>query len=359
MPTSFAKELKQFALSVDIVNEVVLSQVGDLLRDYFKNSLQANTYEVRVPVASGTVGERYLGTLWSCDGQRFTTPLYNDDASVRGHTSYAVLNNKPMWIVAKNKGYLTADGEYKDLWSQVNNLPQYRGWGERQFRTSIIIPFGSPCIGFLNLEFLNYFEPTPNAQEEFKEIAKSIEILYQLCYAHRNQTENTENAVRSINTRVPHSPLLKATLFFAFSSQADLEVIGIVKDILGSYSNNLDIISWDEMQRAGNIHAQMREAILTAEYGICYFSEPDHNSNLFVDNPNVIFEAGMFHALTSSSDGQSRWIPLREERSEAPPFDFAADRLLKIGRKTNGQLNEQAFRSEIKKRLNALLGSYG
>jgi hypothetical protein len=66
----------------------------------------------------------------------------------------------------------------------------------------------------------------------------------------------------------------------------------------------------------------------------------------------------MFHALTSSSGGQSRWIPLREEHSGAPPFDFAADRLLKIGRNSNGQLNEQAFRSEIKKRLNALLGSY-
>lgn len=77
MPTSFTKELKQFALSVDIVNKAILNHVGNLLSDYFRNSLQANTYEVRVPVASGTIGERYLGTLWSCDGKRFTTPLHN------------------------------------------------------------------------------------------------------------------------------------------------------------------------------------------------------------------------------------------------------------------------------------------
>jgi hypothetical protein len=357
MPTSFAKELKQFALSVDIVNEAILNHVGNLLGDYFRNSLQASTYEIRVPAASGIIGERYLGTLWSCDGQRFTTPLYNDDGSVRGHTSYAVLNNKPMWIVANDRGYLMPNGEYKDLWSQAKDLPQYRGWGEKQFRTSIIIPFGSPCIGFINLEFLNYFEPTIAAQEEFKEIAKSVEILYQLCNAHRSQTENTENAVRSINTRVPRSPLLKATLFFAFSSRADLEVIGIVKEVLASYSTTLDIISWDEMQGSGNIHAQMREAIVTAEYGICYFSQPDLATNLFVDNPNVIFEAGMFHALTSSPSGQSRWIPIREECSGAPPFDFAADRLLNIRRNTEGNLNSQAFRSEISKRLKAVLGA--
>lgn len=356
MLSSFAKELKQFSLSVDIVNDTVLNHIGTLLEDYFKNSLQANTYEIRVPVASGTTGERYLGTLWSCDGQQFTTPLHYEDGSIRGHTSYAVLYNKPIWVVASDKGYLQPDGEYLDLWSNVKDLPKYRGWGDQNLRTSIIVPFGSPAIGFLNVEFSNYLEPTISAQEDFQEIARSVEILYQLCHAYQTQAKNTEKAVRSINTRVSRSPLLKATIFFAFPSRADSEIIGIVKSILANYSESLDVVSWDEMQGAGNIHAQMRKAIVTAEYGICYFSQPNESSNQFVDNPNVVFEAGMFHALTSSSDGESRWIPIREEHSGTPPFDFAADRILNIRRNTEGKLNKQAIQAELSKRLEALLG---
>ena len=319
------------------------------------NTLQTSTYEVRIPIDSGPSGESYLGTLLSYDGRRFTTPLRYDNGAIRGHTSYAVLKHKPLWVVSADRSFLSPEGEYQDLWSNAVDLPQYRGWGSQQFKTSIIIPFGTSSVGFLNLEFLSYFEPNRAAKEEFQEIAQSIEILHRLCKTHKNQTENTESAVSSINTRVSRSPLLKSRLFFAFSSHADWEVIGIIKEALSSYSESLEIISWDEMQSAGNIHAQMREAILTSEYGVCYFSQLGETDGSIVDNPNVIFEAGMFYALTSSLDGKSRWLPIREKSSHAPPFDFAADRLVNVQRNSNGAVNIQSLRAEIHKRLDALL----
>ena len=59
MSTPVIKEVKQFALAVDIVNETVLRDIDNLLDNYFVNSLQADTYDVRVPVQSGTNGEIY------------------------------------------------------------------------------------------------------------------------------------------------------------------------------------------------------------------------------------------------------------------------------------------------------------
>ena len=62
----------------------------------------------------------------------------------------------------------------------------------------------------------------------------------------------------------------------------------------------------------------------------------------------------MFHALTSNQDGQSNWIPIREEKSSSSPFDFAADRMLIVNRNAQQKLNEQQFRLDIKKRLDFL-----
>lgn len=358
MPTPFIKELKQFALAIDIVNETVLRDIGNLLDNYFMNSLQADTYEVRVPAQSGTNGEIYLTTLWTGNkGKRCTSPLYRDDKTIRGHTSYAVIHNKPLWITAENNDYLTPDGNYVDLWSNVTNLPAYRDWGDTLFRTSIILPFGSPPIGFMNVEFRRLIEPSPSSQGELREVAEIIEIFYGLYLSRQTQTRNTEKAVQNINVILSRCPLEKSSLFFAFPNNADPEVVGIIKDEL-SQIPEIRIVNWDEIYEAGNIHAQMRKEILGADYAVCYFSEPTDSKDseiLYVDNPNVVFESGMFHALTSNQDGQSSWIPIREQKSSSPPFDFAADRLLIVKRNAQQKLNERQFRGDFQRRLESLI----
>lgn len=70
-----------------------------------------------------------------------------------------------------------------------------------------------------------------------------------------------------------------------------------------------------------------------------------------MDNPNVIFEAGMLHALINSPDAPpSGWIPVREEDSPAAPFDFAAERIEKVPR-TRGELDVVKFRAQLERRL--------
>jgi hypothetical protein len=358
MATQFVRELKQFALAVDIVNTEVLSEIGHLLGKYFRESLKADMYEVRVNAPAGTQGERFLRTIWSHDDQEYTTPLLRDDGKTpRGHTEYAVLHNKPLWIVSVGGGYLDRSQEYEDLWSKVTDLPAYRGWPNEKYSTSIIIPIGKPAIGFLNLEFCQRLDLCSSAKDELQQVSDIIEIFYRLHEAYLTQAHNTNNAIRNLNAWVSHSPLLKPTLFFAFSSRADEAVVGVVKQVLADYSEELTIVHWDEISTLGNINLKIRNIIVSAVYGICYFSEPATvtKEDCYLDNPNVLFEAGMFHALTSDSEGQTRWLPIREKNAPPIPFDFATDRMLVVPRQNNSYLNEQSFRNAFRKHLNSLL----
>jgi hypothetical protein len=75
-----------------------------------------------------------------------------------------------------------------------------------------------------------------------------------------------------------------------------------------------------------------------------------------VDNPNVLFEAGMLHALTFLSiQGTSGWIPIREQNSPQPPFDFAGERIELIPRAADGSLNQEMFRTRLRARLKGLV----
>lgn len=105
------------------------------------------------------------------------------------------------------------------------------------------------------------------------------------------------------------------------------------------------------MSDSGNINAQIAREIVRSRFGICYLSQKsqDDSSHKFIDNPNVVFEAGMLHALTrvtSATSGAepSGWIPMREADSPPAPFDFAAERTIEIPRSGNGELNEGVSR---------------
>jgi hypothetical protein len=80
-----------------------------------------------------------------------------------------------------------------------------------------------------------------------------------------------------------------------------------------------------------------------------------------VDNPNVVFEAGMLHARTAnneSGDGgePTGWIPIREVDSPPAPFDFASERTVQVPRRADGAVNEDRLRDELRARVQVLLG---
>lgn len=361
MISPFIRELKQFALIVDIVNESVFKNIGNRLSQYFENSLKADVYEVKVFDSIDPKGRVFLKTLWlSSNIQQSVFSLYKDDGSIRGHASYAVINNKPLWIKSKDGSALKPNSQYLDLWSEVSELPSYRDWGDIPLFTSIILPFGSPTIGFINIEFKRSVDPLPDSKDELREVARIVEIIYGLYKSHQIQTTNTEKAFQNINLGIYRCPLEQSSLFFAFSSHADPEIVKIIKDELNTCakSTGIRIVCWDEMNDTGNINVQLRKEILDAEYAICYFSEPKTNDDPeigYIDNSNVVFEAGMFHALTSSEDGKSCWIPIREDKSSSAPFDFATERMLIVKRDAKHKLDVKQFKDDFQKRLESLV----
>lgn len=358
MTTQFIRDLHQFALAVDIVSTELLQEVGKLLDDYFRKTLRTGTYEVRIEAPPGTDGERFLATLWSSDGKKYTAPLHKADGSIRGHTSYAVQFDKPLWItVADGSESLLQATSYCEMWSGADDLPAYRDWAGEPFLTSVIVPIGRPASGFLNLEFEQHLDLCSGAKAELLHVAKIIEIFCRSHDSHRAQLDNTHNAFQNLNAKIIQSPLLKPKLFLAFSSRADAEVVGAVKTILAERSADFDVVSWDEMHESGNVNAQIADAISSAAFGVCYMSEPAGANGRFQDNPNVVFEAGMFHAMNAADVGGTLWVPIREECSGPPPFDFAAERLLVVPRGKGGKLNKRALTANLRNRVNSLLES--
>lgn len=152
--------------------------------------------------------------------------------------------------------------------------------------------------------------------------------------------------------------LAKPKLFLASSSKADQEANAVLRSVLDTYSNRLEVVTWYEISKSGNINQHIIREILSSSYGVCYFSEAVDGppATRYQDNPNVLFEAGMLHVLSyadqSSSEGS---LPIRESKSPKLPFDFAAERILTVPRLQNGSLNVPAFENELRNRLNNLL----
>lgn len=64
----------------------------------------------------------------------------------------------------------------------------------------------------------------------------------------------------------------------------------------------------------------------------------------------------MLHALVNAPDAPpSGWIPVREDDSPQAPFDFADQRIERVPRDKQDQLDEDRFRTQIKRRVTALL----
>ena len=138
--------------------------------------------------------------------------------------------------------------------------------------------------------------------------------------------------------------------------------MGLIREILRDpkYSEEYDVVFWENINKPGDINTHILEAINTSQYGVCYLSEKIEDAPpgtpLYRDNTNVVFEAGMLYALTNDPHAQpDHWLLIREQDSTGVPFDFATQRILLVPRFDDGSLNENSFRSGLKDRLAGLL----
>jgi hypothetical protein len=330
-----------------------------------RSELEALYFEVdREQEIDGSPG---LRMFWSDKDNDPNWRIQADDQSYSNCVTRAVALNQPMWIVSKDKGPLSEADKYDDLWSGGTDLPRHEVSSEQAVRTVVIVPLRRRrVLGAYYFESRKYIGITEVAKQELMQLGEALAILLELYESHKYQVRLTGEAIFDLQDTLESSRFPKLTkphFFVAFSQRADPSVRLVIRETLDKFADQLEFTDWTQMSDAGNINSQIAREIVRSRFGICYLSDlsQDDSSHKYVDNPNVVFEAGMLHALTSANAATtaaepSGWIPLREADSPPPPFDFAAERTIEIPRSGNGELNEGRLAQILEERVTRLLG---
>lgn len=362
---TFASQLKHFAKSVDIVDDEVFDRVRQLVYKYVRSELRAEYFELTRE--HSTDGRPGLQMFWSSADREHAWHLQAEDGSYVNCVAHAVALDQPRWIVATDKAPLVDAEKYDDLWSHATDLPRYQPLSDQPIRTLVVVPLRRRrVLGAYYFESRDYIGITDVAKTELMALGDSLAILFELYEAHKSQSRMTVEAIFDLQETLEAARFPKLTkphFFVAFSHRADRNVTMLIREVLDKFSDRLESTDWSQMADAGNINAQIAREIIRSRFGICYLSEPTDQAQgpRYVDNPNVVFEAGMLHALTSASASGdvaelAGWIPMREADSPRAPFDFAAERTIEIPRTTNGELNEARLAGTLEERVARLLG---
>jgi hypothetical protein len=359
---TFASGLRHFSRSVDIVDDQVFDRVRELVYRYVRDDLEVACFELmsEVEMADGAPG---LQTFWNNRGRGHVQSIHSN-GQVSSMLAASFAYRQPLWVVSPDKGPLAQAEKYEEQWSGVQDLPKYVPLIEPQTRTLIVVPLQrSRMLGIYYLETVSYVQATPVARQELALLGEALAILFELYRVNKIQSQLTETAIADLGdaltaARFPKLPKGKPLVFVAYAHRADEDVRAIIRDALEKFADRVEMVYWDQMPGPGNITRQITEKIMKARYAVCYFSEPvdEPGPHRYVDNPNVIFEAGMLHSLFSSLEGEpAGWIPIREEDSPAAPFDFSQERIILVPRMLNGEVDETRLRKRLSASVNALL----
>lgn len=359
---TFADHLRHFSHSVDIVDDRTFDGFRTLVYRYVREELEIDYFELmREQSVDGKPG---LGTFWSSQEKNHVWQIRPQRDKYGNLITASYDRNKPLWIVNSTKASLLDANAYEDQWSGIRNLPIYEPAADAPIRTLIVVPLRRRrVLGVYFLETQSYISITPVATRELQQLGDAIAILFELWEVNRSQSRFTQEALSDLDgilrtTRFPK--LTKPRVFVAYSDRAD-RVVNVIQEVLDQFSDKVEITRWDQIRQPGNITVQIAEKIAKSKFGVCYFSEPVKDATIsdkeYVDNSNVIFEAGMLHALTNSPEAQPLgWIPIREEKSPRAPFDFSTQRITYVPRMRSGELNETRFRQNLEKGVRELLG---
>lgn len=362
MSATFGDRLRDFALSVDIVDKAILDRVKKQFEKYVSNALGFSFYELLdEDIVSGGPGLRSIWTLGAKDD--YSAPIKTEAGQYYGQTAYAFDRNQSCWIVPVEDEPLSPSAKCHNLWPRTDSseLPPYESGNEFDIRTSIILPLSvsSKPIGVLNLESQKRLEYSVAGKEELQRLANALALLVTLNKANKTRAAGTQNALEALDQALPQKALplfLKPSVFVASANNADPEVVGGVRDVLDRFSNQLEVRYWKVEDAPGSIGEQILDAVTSCRFGICYLSERQSgtDSPTYVDNPNVLIEAGMLQALSRErSSSVEKWIPIREKEAKIP-FDLSNERVLQVPRNNDGSLNGEMFADRLQKMVKSL-----
>jgi hypothetical protein len=365
--TTFAGQLRHFARSVDIVDDEIFDRVRQLIYKYVKTELGVAYFELmRDDVIDGDPG---LRMFWSSEERDHSWRVRRSDGSFSNLITQSFGQDRPLWVVGTQREPLADAPGLEDSWSHQSDLPPYEPTVERAIRTVIVLPLKRKRrLGVCYFESTAHIGITDVAKTELQLLADSIGILLELYELNRAQSSMTSAAIFELQENLESAQFPRLTrphFFVAFSNRADSVVTSIISEVLNQFADRLEFTDWTQMTESGNINAQISQEIMRARFGICYLSEPAQDARddgvRYVDNPNVVFEAGMIHARTTGSDAAggepTGWIPMRETASSPAPFDFAAERILLIPRlDDDNRVDEVRLREALCARITKLIG---
>lgn len=359
---TYAGELRHFVESIDIVSDQTFREIRDLVWKYLTDQLEAEYFEIMYRTSIGP--RPSLKAHWSSRDEELAWSIHGDEGAYSNPITAAFDNNKPLWLVSPDDSELARAAEVRDQWSRLTKLPPYQPLVLRPIRTAIVVPLPlHPTYGLYFVETRKSVSFNETGKEELHALGEALGIALELNNLYRVQSRLTRDAIRELRATLESAEfpeLAKPRLFFAFSNRADRSVIDVVKTVLRTFSDRLEVRDWDQMRTAGNIPQQITHSIARSKFGICYLSEPqpDNSFNEYIDNPNVVFESGMLQAQTNAYAQEKEptgWIPIREENSPQAPFDFASSRMIIVPRAQNGDLDEQRLREDLHQQVKSLL----
>jgi hypothetical protein len=335
---------------------------------YVKDELGAAYFELMRGQAVGN--DPGLRMFWSSEEKDHSWPIKQADGSYTNVVTLAYEKEQPLWIVDHDRRPLSEAEKLEDQWSRNPDLPAYQPARDHAVRTVVVLPLRRQrSLGVCYFETLTDIGITEVAKVELQRLADAIAILLELYEANLVQTSMTSAAIFELQERLEKAKFPQLTrphFFLAFPSQADKHVTAIIQEVLRKFSTRLEFTDWTRMVESGNVNVQIAKEITRSRFGICYLSEPAKESGEagveYIDNPNVLFEAGMLHARTAATEAEdgsepTGWIPMREALSPPAPFDFSSERILKVPRFDDGGLNEDRLRHVLTERVTTLLGN--
>jgi hypothetical protein len=379
MEQTLADEIYEFATSYPVDSEIC-ERIRVVVEEYITETMGMDYYHVMLDGESvvqqpGLKTPRIGEKAWCNDGAD-SVPIHgNDEYTFRAQSTYAYQEQKALWIIAKAGEKSTDEDvpplhfadEYVEMWSgaETAKLPKYRDKNKKDIKTSIVVPIrhgDKHVIGFICLESKKLLKISPSCKKALRKLADAIGAVFVSKEIDQKKKDSVLSAMKKLEGFADEhkfcNPLEAPIVFFASSNVADEDVRWIVtNDVAKKFEVN--IFDWRDDKAPGDIPKRIREVIKQCRVGICYFSQPvgETNSGEFIDNPNVLFEAGMLdYLVNSSSSAPKDWIPIREKNSPQAPFDFAQQRMVFVERSSDSQkIKEKELRNELFARLSDFL----
>lgn len=357
---TFAEELLQFAKTVDILDEALFLNIKEIINDYALQRWGVKYVKI-MNLKFDMDGNRILEKFFLKEYSKGSTQheMVNIETS-KGQMAFVIKNKKPVWIMSKNrKDFLNQTEEYIDCWSNLEEIPEYQSIvTNAKIKTSIIVPFYELekerryLRGVANYELPDMLPFNKECRDEILILTDTISELLNLYNVRERQERNTNYAIHRLETKLEtfNALLRKNKIFIASPSEGKKDVKNVILKVLQESFPDIEVLDWENNNETGSITTKMFDDINSSRYGICYFSEFSKEEGKYIENSNVMFEAGLMHSkFTTFNDEVPLWIPIREKDSLAFPFDVQGFNTLIVPRNKKGELDEKEFTKMLKK----------